>query len=614
MTRTGALLAILNRRRAALLTVGLLTTTALQAYDPSPPPQSPEQPTQGQNPCPGVTTLSSTAFRSSRRVIDKRAGIIDGDGAWIVLDSIWNHRSATARGLLRPLVARPLTEDVGEIAVLQDEGDLFRSANLYDLRNVSLRFTPNTGGGYDVTRTGGAAYRSPLGTRLALADDDSEQLTLPFPFGFYTGTPSAAFVNSDGNITFGEGDNASTPRGVSHLLTGPPRVALFLADLDPSEGGGVFVHTGNDAVTVTWCTVRGFESQGTTTVQTSLLSSGVVEMTFDAGITLSDAVVGLSPGRTASFAAVDLTEDGPTPGGTAAVGERFSQRGELDTVALARMFYQTHPDQYDQLVIWADAPRIFDAFAFEITVANDIRGIGQDLYDSAPEYGSDRLSSLVVMDSLGKYSDDPFDQVLGKYTTLGVLGQEVGHRWLAFMRFSDHNRQTSRALLGRGLTHWSFYLDSDASVMEGNDIEDLGGGSFRAVAAAAGYSRLDQYAMGLVHDFEVPPFFYVDQPMNSMPSTRNSGAPQVGATFNGTRREVLIQHIIEVEGPRQPSADRSPRVLRQAFIYLVGEGRTAEPAEVAKLDRIRVAWETFFSEATEGRMRAETRLRAPTVF
>jgi hypothetical protein len=28
-----------------------------------------------------------------------------------------------------------------------------------------------------------------------------------------------------------------------------------------------------------------------------------------------------------------------------------------------------------------------------------------------------------------------------------VLGQEVGHRWLAFLQFSDHNRQRSNALL-----------------------------------------------------------------------------------------------------------------------------------------------------------------------
>ena len=609
MTAAGALLDTLARLQGALLVAGVVTTAVQQACGSSPPPQSPEQPT-GQNPCPDVTTLSSTAFRSSSRGIDKRGGIIDSSGAWTVLDSIWNHRAATARGQLRPLVPRPLTADVGEIAVLQDEGDLFRAANLYDLRDVSLRFTPNTAGGYDVARTGSATYRSPLGTRLALADDDSAQLTLPFPFPFYTGTQTAAFVNSDGNITFGEGDNASTPRSVSRLLTGPPRVAPFLADLDPSAGGGVYAQAGAGAVTVTWCDVRGFESQATTTVQASLLPGGVVEMTFDSDIAISNAVVGLSPGRTATFASVDLTEDGSMPGGSAAVGERFSDRGELDTVALARKFYQTHADQYDQLVIWADRRVIFDAFAFEITVANDIRGIGQDLYDSSAEYGSDALSSLVVMDSLGKYPDDPSEQILGEYTTLGVLAQEVGHRWLAFMRFSDHNRQTSRALLGRGQVHWGFFFDSDASVMEGNDIEDLGGGSFRTVAAAARYSRLDQYAMGLRHDFEVPPFFYVDQPMNVVPSASTSGPPQVGVTFNGTRRDVLIQDIIEVEGARQPSADESPRVLRQAFIYLVGEGRTADPAQVATLDRIRVAWETFFSEATEGRMRAETRLQA----
>ena len=41
-------------------------------------------------------------------------------------------------------------------------------------------------------------------------------------------------------------------------------------------------------------------------------------------------------------------------------------------------------------------------------------------------------------------------------------------------------------------------MDSDASVMEGNDIEDLGGGSFRTVGAVRRYSRLDQYAMGLL--------------------------------------------------------------------------------------------------------------------
>ena len=61
-------------------------------------------------------------------------------------------------------------------------------------------------------------------------------------------------------------------------------------------------------------------------------------------------------------------------------------------------------------------------------------------------------------------------------------------------------------------------MDSDASVMEGNDIEDLGGGSFRTVGAVRRYSRLDQYAMGLRGRAEVPPFFYVAEPDEPVPA------------------------------------------------------------------------------------------------
>jgi hypothetical protein len=145
-------------------------------------------------------------------------------------------------------------------------------------------------------------------------------------------------------------------------------------------------------------------------------------------------------------------------------------------------------------------------------------------------------------------------------------------------------------------------------VMEGNDIEDLGGGSFRTVATVQRYSALDQYAMGLLRDSEVPPFFYVESPTNIVPNRVTEDGPQTGVTFNGTRRTVLIQDVIAVEGARQPSAAESPRVHHQAFIYVTTSAATNQ-AEVAKLDNIRRQWETFFSQATNGRMTAETRLR-----
>ena len=582
---------------------------------PTPTPTTPTQPTAEQsNPCPAAPSSSSSALASALGGAtglgdQKRAASVDGHARPTVLDALWAHRIGLERGFVLPTETRTATEDVGDIAVLQDEGDLILTPNRFDLRDITLRFEPNSTGGYDVRRVGSATYRSPVGQQVPLGDDDTAPLAFPFEFPYYDGAHASAFVNSDGNLTFVEGDDASTRRDISRLLTGWPRVAPFLADLDPSAGGAVYARSAADAVTVTWCAVPEFDNEtSAVTVQVNLLPNGSVEMTFDPEITTSGAIVGLSPGRTSALEAVDLSDTGPTAGGAAAVGERFSVDRELDVVAVATKFAASRPDIYDQIVVWANQPVVFDAFAYEITIGNAIQGIGQSLYATPSDFESDALESLVVMGWLGKYSEDLSEKVNGEGTTMSLLGHETGHRWLAFMEFSDHNRARSEALLGRQRAHWSFFVDSDASVMEGNDIEDLGGGRFETVAAAERYSALDQYAMGLRHDYEVPPFFYVESPTNVSPPARSTTSPEVGVTFNGTRRDVLIQHIIEVEGPRVPSADQSPRVHRQAFIYVVGRGSTADPDELAKLDTIRRQWEPWFSEATDGRMRVETRL------
>jgi hypothetical protein len=80
-------------------------------------------------------------------------------------------------------------------------------------------------------------------------------------------------------------------------------------------------------------------------------------------------------------------------------------------------------------------------------------------------------------------------------------------------------------------------------------------------------------------------------------------------TFNGTRRDVLIEDVVAINGPRVPSAADSARVHRQAFLLVVGQGRSPDNAHIAKIDRIRRAWESFFQQATEGRMQAVTALR-----
>ena len=574
------------------------------------------------NPC--TTALAASVPEAS--VIDRaphtdKKALIDGNPRGRLAEAIALNRwaddrrrneqiraavEAASRGEQPTAVTAPapVAEDVGEIAVLQDTGDLILPLNPLDLRSIGLRFTRN-GSGYTLSKID-ATFRPTLGTKLTLTDDDSAEVDIPFSFPFYGTAQTAAFVNSDGNITLGEGDKASTERNLGRLITGAPRIAPFFTDLDPTTGTGkIFVNAAADQYTVTWCDVRGFDSTRTTTVQATLLPDGSVEMKFGDGINVGDSIVGLSPGHAADIALVDL--DTGNGAGAGAIAERFAQANSIDTLAVAKKFYATHPDSFDQILLWTDQPLIRDAFAYELTVANEVRGIGQEIFDTSRLGGSaGRLRSLVVMDYVAKYPDDPGQKFLGENNTLSVLGQEVGHRWLAYLEFKDRTGTRSQALLGRDNAHWSFFFNSDASVMEGNAIEDQGGGQFRTVDAVKQYSRLDQYAMGLVPPSGVPTFFYVESPNSPKVKT---DAPAIGVSFTGTRRDVLIGDVIAIHGPRVPAAADSPRTFRQAFIYVVTNGRTTDPAQVAKLDKIRTQWEAFFLQGTENRMTASTRLR-----
>jgi hypothetical protein len=572
---------------------------------------TPPPPATSANPCANADTAEVAAvgvwLQSGLTPPDKSTIVDGGNPRGRAHGAIALHRIAeAARATARPsaVTPGPHAADVGEIAVLQDTGDLVVPQNTFDLGGVGLRFTP-AGTGYSVSKID-ATFRTALGSRVTLGDDDSAAIAVPFSFPFYGTARTSAFVNSDGNITFGQGDNASTDRSLGRMLSGPPRVSPFFADLDPTQGSGkIFVNAASDQYTVTWCQVHGYGVSQTVTVQATLLPDGSIEIKFDSSTSLGDAIVGTSPGNTTDFASVNLS--GGSGSGTAAIGERFASATSIDTVAVAQKFYASHPDTYDQLLYWTDQ-RVVDSgtFSYEETVANEVQGIGQDVYDLTSFYGSaGKLRSVVVMDTLTKFPDDPNQKFLGENNTLSVMGQEVGHRWLAYMQFRDHTGATSNALLGRDLAHWSFFFNSDASVMEGNQIQDLGGGQFRTTDAVSRYSALDQYAMGLIGAGDVPPFFYVENPNSTKTA---ASAPQIGVTFTGTRRDVLITDVVAVEGPRLPAVANSSRTHHQAFLYIVGNGHTLDPAQVAKLDRIRQQWTAFFLVATDGHMTAITTL------
>lgn len=563
---------------------------------------------QSANPC--VAALASESPSVQRAAVSRELKSRFGADTRDIRDLLQLSALATQTRALdaADLRARPASTarpaaDVNDIAVLEDNGDLILRANPFDLANSGVRFEPN-GSSY-VVSAAGSEFRTPLGRAITLGDDDTATQTLAAPLTFYGRRFTSLFINSDGNVTFDEGDNASTARGLARLTGGPPRMAPFFADLDPSAGGRVYFNATSDTVTVTWCAVPGFELVETVTAQVVVQSSGAIEFRF--GTTdLGNGIVALSPGATGSFTPVNLNRAEPASGDPGAIGERFSRMQSLDLVAASRRFYETHADAFDQLVFWTDSPVIEDAFAFETTVQNAITGIGQEVFDAAPILGSAGvLQSVVNMDRVSKYGDTPSAKLFGEMSPLGILAHETGHRWLARLMFRNADRTVSDQLLGRQLAHWSFFMDSDGSVMEGNEIEDQRGGVFRTAAAPERYSRLDMYAMGLATEAEVAPWFFIDSPVSTR--TRET-PPSAGVTINGTRRDVLIQDVIAALGPRVPSAGDSPRVHRQAFVFIRRTGASPDPLDLTRLRRIREQWPAFFTRATENRMTVQTSL------
>src|SRR6187401_3151713 len=135
---------------------------------------------------------------------------------------------------------------------------------------------------------------------------------------------------------------------------------------------------------------------------------------------------------------------------------------------IAREFLRTHPDEYDFIVAFSTFEfETGDARAFHWSVQNKVQGIGMPVFSVANLFGSpsDKLQGFIDMAALTRYKLDPTDPEFE--SALSTLSHEVLHQWAARVRFRDSNGAPSTALLGKDGSHWSYLLDSDASVEYG---------------------------------------------------------------------------------------------------------------------------------------------------
>ena len=513
--------------------------------------------------------------------------------------------------------------DMGNIVVMDDTGGVVSRRNDFNLDRKTVAFNPVTQDAaryrFQVTGDSYDAASADTGAPLTgLDDDDTRAVPLPFAFPYFGHSYRQVYVNSDGNLTFGDGDVSTDERSLGRMVAGAPRIAVLYSDLDPSTTpGGVRVTADAGRVVVSWVSIPEYSDAGIApreTFQVSLFPDGRIELAY-AGVNTSGAVVGISPGKLQGSSTVLSFREGSPDEFSSTVAERFGGTNEIDIETVAQKFYANHDDAYDYLVIYNNLgiQSLAGAIAFEQSVRRTGTGYGKKVIDQSAETGSSgRLQAMMNMGYLSQYPRDisslvPARRTVGD-TPLSVLAHEAGHLFLAYVSVPDSGDPKSTPMLGYQGAHWNFVFNSEASLLEGNRILDNGPGvkpRFLTTATVEGYSPLDQYLMGFRMPEEVPPTFYV---ANSSPAL-SGHQPQKGLTFDGDRHDVNISDIVQAAGRRTPDASVAQRHFRFAFIVITGKGVELSSDELDQVDTYRVQFETFYRQATSQRSYADTALR-----
>jgi hypothetical protein len=543
------------------------------------------------------------------------------------LEEVHLHRRLTAARKFQSRAAtaspaRPASRDIGDLAIVEDSGDLVARRNDFNLDRRTVQFQPTGPAAYtfaaaDPSYDADAASNSaPL---LNMGDDDSRSAALPFDFPFFGAVYRQVFINSDGNLTFQSGDATISDRSRGRMSAGQPRLAGLYMDLDPSRTpNSVRTLAEPERFVVSWVGVPAYQDFGfgqTQTFQIRLYPDGRIECAY-AGVNPDAAIVGISPGGLRGAPSIVSFATGVSGEYSSTVAERFGRVQEVDLATVAQKFYLTHDDSYDYLVIYNNlgVSPCAASVACEFTLRNNRTGYGDTLIDIGDEFGSpSRLQSVMNMGPLSQYPKDPKGPVPGRPgtgdTPVTILAHEAGHLFQAYASVRDTSDPSARPMLGGQLAHWAFTFDSEASVLEGNRIQDNGEGAsprFITSATVEGYSPLDQYLMGFRTAGEVPPPFLVTGPSRSFAA----GLPRVGVTMDGQRRNISAADIITAEGRRTPDWTVSQRRFRFAFILVVREGVEPSADELEKLDAFRREFEKFYAQAASGRASADTALRS----
>lgn len=294
-----------------------------------------------------------------------------------------------------------------------------------------------------------------------------------------------------------------------------------------------------------------------------------------------------------------------------------------EQLAIARdTFLGQHGDDHDLVAVFT-SERV-GLVAFYTPLSNAIEGIGLPITDQTSAWGLPSLQGWLFLDAIDAY-DAP---AVAEH----FFAHEVGHRWGARVRRLGGGGDQ----LGRDEAHWSFFLDSGRSPLEGNSWTEGPPGTFSTLPTGeVTFSPLDLYLMGLRSPDDVPPWFVITNPIGVSNPLRwgldaadpdGSAPPSVAPGYGllrvtegeeaaaaagpivvqGAQVEVTIDDVLAVEGARDPAT--SPGSVRVAFVVLMPDDAPMTFTAYQAAEAIREGLPAVWDRVTGGRSTLETNL------
>lgn len=211
---------------------------------------------------------------------------------------------------------------------------------------------------------------------------------------------------------------------------------------------------------------------------------------------------------------------------------------------------------------------------FYVAVQNHVEGIGYQRTEGTGSFDHDSRSSL---EGIAFLNDFPYWQTRPDEFRTAFL-HEVGHRWAARVHAERQGKHYD--LTGREGAHWSYFLDSGGSPLEGNAFDPEQPFSTQTPQYPSRYSDLDLYLMGALPPAEVAPIRLLTDVSDAGSDcignqVSESSPPQrcASKTLDGTWVNLSVDDVVQSEGKREPSVTATRKTKRVAFFVLGVPGK-----------------------------------------